>query len=91
MSRLGSAALAGACLLGANAAHAHAVAGARVFPVTLTIDDPGVADEASLPTFTALRPAPRREWRGGAGAQARPHGRVRQASPPTKHRHRMSG
>lgn len=56
MSRLGSAAaLAGACLLAANAAHAHAVAGARVFPVTLTIDDPGVADEASVPTFIWLR------------------------------------
>ena len=36
-------------------ATAHAVAGARVFPVTLTIDDPGVADEASLPTVTYQR------------------------------------
>jgi hypothetical protein len=36
-------------------AAAHAVAGDRVFPVTLTIDDPGVADEASLPTFTWQR------------------------------------
>lgn len=36
-------------------ATAHAIAGARVFPVTLTIDDPGVADEASLPTFSAQR------------------------------------
>lgn len=36
-------------------AAAHAIAGARVFPVTLTIDDPGVADEASLPTFTWQR------------------------------------
>lgn len=36
-------------------ARAHAIAGARVFPVTLTIDDPGVADEASLPTFTWQR------------------------------------
>ncbi len=34
------------------AAHAHAIAGARVFPVTLTLDDPGVADEASIPTFS---------------------------------------
>ena len=33
-------------------AHAHAVAGARLFPATLTLDDPGVADELSLPTFT---------------------------------------
>ena len=36
-------------------AHAHAVAGARVFPVTLTLDDPGVADEASVPTFLYQR------------------------------------
>jgi hypothetical protein len=36
-------------------ASAHAVAGVRLFPVTLTIDDPGVADEASLPTFTWQR------------------------------------
>ena len=38
-----------------HAAHAHAVAGARVFPVTLTVDDPGVSDEASLPTFSVQR------------------------------------
>lgn len=42
-------------LLGGAAAHAHAIAGSRVFPVTLTIDDPGVADEASLPTFSYQR------------------------------------
>ena len=50
-------ALACACLLAlhASSASAHAVAGARVFPVTLTIDDPGVADEASLPTVTWQR------------------------------------
>jgi hypothetical protein len=30
-------------------AFAHAIAGVRVFPVTLTLDDPGVADEATLP------------------------------------------
>ena len=42
-------------LLGSAAAHAHAIAGPRVFPVTLTIDDPGVADEASLPTFSFQR------------------------------------
>jgi len=41
--------------LRASPASAHAVAGARVFPVTLTIDDPGVADEASLPTITSQR------------------------------------
>jgi hypothetical protein len=38
-----------------RAADAHAIAGARVFPVTLTIDDPGVADEASIPTFSVQR------------------------------------
>jgi hypothetical protein len=36
-------------------ASAHVVAGARVFPVTLTIDDPGAADEASFPAFTYTR------------------------------------
>ena len=36
-------------------ATAHAIAGVRVFPVTLTLDDPGVADEASFPTFTWQR------------------------------------
>ena len=36
-------------------ARAHVIAGARVFPVTLTIDDPGTADEASLPSFTYTR------------------------------------
>lgn len=30
---------------------AHAVCGDRVFPATLTLDDPGVADELSLPTI----------------------------------------
>lgn len=50
------AALVGALALGgAHPAHAHAVCGSRVFPVTLTIDDPGVADEASLPTFSWQR------------------------------------
>src|SRR5580698_2279466 len=36
-------------------ANAHAVAGNRVFPVTLTMDDPGVSDEASIPTFSWQR------------------------------------
>ncbi len=36
-------------------AGAHAIAGARVFPVTLTLDDPGVADEATLPQVTYQR------------------------------------
>lgn len=44
--------------LATRPADAHAVAGDRVFPVTLTMDDPGVADEASLPTFS---------WQRGAG------------------------
>ena len=34
---------------------AHVVVGARVFPVTLTFDDPGVGDEASFPAFTYQR------------------------------------
>ena len=55
MNRSKTAAATAACLstlLGGAAAQAHAVAGARIFPVTLTIDDPGVADEASIPTFS---------------------------------------
>ena len=36
-------------------ARAHVVAGARVFPVTLTFDDPGVNDEVSLPAFSYQR------------------------------------
>jgi hypothetical protein len=37
-------------------ADAHAVAGARVFVNTLLIDDPGVADEASLPVLSEQSP-----------------------------------
>jgi hypothetical protein len=48
-------AVASVCLLmAANSVHhasAHAVCGARVFPPTLTMDDPGVNDELSLPTI----------------------------------------
>ena len=33
------------CAAGATTAHAHAVVGDRVFPATLTVDDPGVGDE----------------------------------------------
>lgn len=33
------------CFAGTSAAHAHAVVGDRVFPATLTVDDPGVGDE----------------------------------------------
>jgi hypothetical protein len=35
-------------------AHAHGFAGDHMFISTLLIDDPNVADEASLPTFTTL-------------------------------------
>jgi len=50
-----SAALLAATSLCARPVQAHVVAGARVFPVTLTFDDPGVADEASIPAFTYQR------------------------------------
>jgi len=36
---------------------AHVVCGDRVFPTTLTMDDPGVSDEVSLPTIV-LTPTP---------------------------------
>lgn len=49
------AALAATACLAVPPALAHVVVGTRVFPVTLTIDDPGVADEASLPAFTYSR------------------------------------
>ena len=51
MVRAYPAALAVACLFALPAA-AHVIAGNRVFPVTLTIDDPGVSDEVSIPAFT---------------------------------------
>lgn len=35
-------------------AFAHSVCGARVFPATLAIDDPGVSDELALPTLTEI-------------------------------------
>jgi hypothetical protein len=40
-----------------SVAQAHVVCGDRVFPTTLTMDDPGVSDEVSLPTI-ALTPTP---------------------------------
>jgi hypothetical protein len=43
--------------------HAHAVCGSRVYPVTLTLDDPGVADELTMPQVTYMRNAAD----GGAG------------------------
>ncbi len=45
-------------------AKAHVIAGARVFPVTLTFDDPGVSDEASIPALSYAR--------GGAGGGSGP-------------------
>jgi len=47
-TRLGAAACA-AALACCPHANAHVIVGPRVFPVTLTLDDPGVADEATLP------------------------------------------
>jgi hypothetical protein len=44
-----------AVLSSALPASAHVIAGSRVFPVTLTFDDPGVSDEASLPALTYQR------------------------------------
>ena len=48
------AALAGASLLSSEPAFAHGFAGPHMFISTLLIDDPNVADEASLPTFSFL-------------------------------------
>jgi hypothetical protein len=42
----------GAALGRASTASAHGVIGQRFFPATLSTDDPFVADEMSLPTFT---------------------------------------
>jgi hypothetical protein len=47
-------ALAAAALLAASPAFAHTIVGNRVFPATVTIDDPGVNDELALPTFAYL-------------------------------------
>lgn len=35
-------------------ASAHSIAGNRIFPATLAIDDPGVSDELSLPTYSYI-------------------------------------
>ncbi|HYB10906.1 MAG TPA: hypothetical protein VEJ16_14660 [Alphaproteobacteria bacterium] len=47
-----------ACCIGMLAdgtpASAHGVAGDRVFPATIVIDDPAVGDELSLPTFSTI-------------------------------------
>lgn len=50
-------ALAALAFAAPHTAAAHAIAGVRVFPVTLTLDDPGVADEATLPQI-AYQPEP---------------------------------
>jgi len=42
-------------LLLAKGAFAHGVVGDRFFPATLTIDDPFVADEMSLPTVSTMK------------------------------------
>ena len=45
-----------ACLaMSAASAHAHGVAGDRIFPATLNVDDPAVADELAIPTVTWQR------------------------------------
>jgi hypothetical protein len=43
--------------LSASPALAHAVCGSRVYPVTLTLDDPGVADEVTIPQVVYTRSA----------------------------------
>src|SRR4030081_905979 len=53
-SRYMLAALAAGTLPIADHAHAHGFAGDHMFVSTLLIDDPNVADEASLPTFSYL-------------------------------------
>ena len=50
-SRLMCAALPALALVPLCQADAHCVVGARFFPATLTVDDPCVADEMSLPTI----------------------------------------
>ncbi len=45
---------AAAMLIGISPAFAHTIVGNRVFPATLTIDDPGVNDELVLPAFAYL-------------------------------------
>lgn len=42
-------------LIGASSVSAHTIVGNRVFPVTLAIDDPGVNDELTLPTFSTIQ------------------------------------
>jgi len=56
LSRFLSAALCGAAAaLAAMPVHSHEIVGNRMFPATLTIDDPGVADELALPTISRFK------------------------------------
>jgi len=53
--RFSAAIVLAACLLTlSREARAHGLAGKRFFPATLATDDPFVADEASLPTFSTI-------------------------------------
>jgi hypothetical protein len=51
-SLIGAVCAGAAWLAAPQSAWAHAECGNRVFPATLTMDDPGVGDELSLPTVT---------------------------------------
>lgn len=44
--------IASAVLMASQAADAHGIAGNRLFPGTLSFDDPAVADEATVPNFS---------------------------------------
>ncbi|HET7875632.1 MAG TPA: hypothetical protein VFN71_08905, partial [Methylomirabilota bacterium] len=46
---------AAAALAAAAPAEAHGLAGKRFFPSTLTVDDPFVADELTLPSFLSIK------------------------------------
>jgi hypothetical protein len=63
MTSIRFAALAAACAalsasLAPSSARAHGFVGERFFPATILTDDPFVADEMSLPTFTVNPPGP---------------------------------
>jgi hypothetical protein len=55
MSRLLPLAMLAGLLLSAAEAAAHGVCGARIFPATLTVDDPAVADEVNVPLISWSR------------------------------------
>jgi len=46
---------AAAALAGLMPAYGHEIVGNRMFPATLAIDDPGVADELALPTISMTK------------------------------------